>query len=241
MAKYLLIVESPGKVKTISSFLGPDYKVMASIGHIRLLEKTGKYNLGVDVDANFETHYINDPGKRDVIKKLKAEAKEAELVYLASDADLEGESIAWHLEQVLKVPKKKLVRITFNEITAKAIKDALTKGRDIDAKKVDAQETRRILDRIIGFRLSNLMLSKLGAKSAGRVQSSALRILAEREEEIQKFVSKEYFEIYLPFTKARKNYKAQYKVKIKLNLIISAQYKAEEHPKEKLQNTGMAL
>jgi len=211
MAKYLLIVESPGKVKTISSFLGPDYKVMASIGHIRLLEKTGKYNLGVDVDANFETHYINDPGKRDVIKKLKAEAKEAELVYLASDADLEGESIAWHLEQVLKVPKKKLVRITFNEITAKAIKDALTKGRDIDAKKVDAQETRRILDRIIGFRLSNLMLSKLGAKSAGRVQSSALRILAEREEEIQKFVSKEYFEIYLPFTKARKNYKAQYK------------------------------
>jgi DNA topoisomerase I len=211
MAKYVVIVESPGKVRTISSYLGSEYKVLASVGHIRVLDKTGKYNLGVDVDGNFDPIYKNDPLKRDIIKKLKEETKDAEMVYLASDADLEGESIAWHLEQVLKLPKKKVTRITFNEITEKAVKEAIKNPRQIDQQKVDAQETRRILDRIIGFRLSGITISKLGAKSAGRVQSSALRILAEREREILNFKPKIFYEIYLPFVKDRKNYKAQYK------------------------------
>jgi DNA topoisomerase-1 len=207
----LIIVESPGKIKTISSYLGSDYLVMASIGHIRLLDKTGKYKLGVNVDGDFEPTYINDPGKMDVIKKLKVAVKDADEVYIASDNDLEGESIAWHLQEVLKVPKKKLKRITFNEITKKAIEEAIKNPRDIEQKKVDAQETRRIIDRIAGFRLSGLALSKLNAKSAGRVQSAALKILVDRELEIKAFIAKEYYEIYLPFTKDKKNYRAQYK------------------------------
>ena len=136
MAKYVVIVESPGKVRTISSYLGSDYKVLASVGHIRVLDKTGKYNLGVDVDGNFDPTYKNDPLKKDVIKKLKEETKDAEMVYLASDADLEGESIAWHLEQVLKLPKKKVSRITFNEITEKAVKEAIKNPRQIINKKL---------------------------------------------------------------------------------------------------------
>jgi DNA topoisomerase-1 len=210
MAK-LIIVESPGKVKTISSFLGKDYIVMASVGHIRLLDKTGKHNLGVNVVGDFEPTYVNDPDKKDIIKKLKEAAKTADAVYLASDNDLEGESIAFHLKEVLKVPEKKLFRITFNEITKKAIEEALKHPRVIDDKKVNAQETRRIIDRIVGFRLSNVTLSKLNAKSAGRVQSSALKIIVDRENEIRAFIPKEYFEIYLPFDKNQKAYKAQYK------------------------------
>jgi DNA topoisomerase-1 len=210
MAK-LIIVESPGKIKTITSFLSSDYIVMASMGHIRLLDKTGKHNLGVDVEGNFEPTYSNDPAKKDVIKKLKAAAKTAEAVYLASDADLEGESISWHLKEILGVPAKKLFRITFNEITKKAIEEALKNPRQINADKVDAQETRRLLDRIVGFRLSGLALSKLNAKSAGRVQSSALKILVDRELEIKAFIPKEYFEIHLPFTKDEKDYVAKYK------------------------------
>jgi DNA topoisomerase I len=210
MAK-LIIVESPGKIKTITSFLSSDYIVMASMGHIRLLDKTGKHNLGVDVEGNFEPAYSNDPAKKDVIKKLKAAAKTAEAVYLASDADLEGESISWHLKEILGVPAKKLFRITFNEITKKAIEEALKNPRQINTDKVDAQETRRLLDRIVGFRLSGLALSKLNAKSAGRVQSSALKILVDRELEIKAFIPKEYFEIHLPFTKDEKDYVAKYK------------------------------
>jgi len=207
----LVIVESPGKIRTISQYLGADYLVMASIGHIRLLEKTGKYKLGVNVEGNFEPSYINDPNKADVIKKLKAAVKNADEVFIASDPDLEGEAIAWHLQEVLKVPKKKLRRITFNEITKKAIETAIKNPRDIDDKKVDAQETRRIIDRIAGFRLSGLALSKLNAKSAGRVQSAALKILVDRELEIKSFISKDYYEIYLPFLKDKKLFRAQYK------------------------------
>jgi DNA topoisomerase I len=206
----LVIVESPGKIKAISSYLGSDYIVMASIGHIRLLERTGKYKLGVDVDNNFEPTYVNDPDKKDVIKKLKEAAKAAEIVYLASDNDLEGESISWHLQEMLGVPKKKLQRITFNEITKKAIEEAIKNPRSIDTQKVDAQETRRILDRIVGFRLSGLALSKLNAKSAGRVQSAALKILVDKELEIKAFIPETYFEIFLPFTKGKKEYKAKY-------------------------------
>jgi DNA topoisomerase I len=210
MAK-LIIVESPGKVKTISSFLGKDYIVMASVGHIRLLDKTGKHNLGVNIEGDFEPSYINDPEKKEIIKKLKEAAKSADAVYLASDNDLEGESISWHLKEILKVPKEKLFRITFNEITKKAVEEALKHPRQINDNKVNAQETRRIIDRIVGFRLSNVTLSKLNAKSAGRVQSSALKIIVDRELEIKAFIPKEYFELYLPFDKNKKVLKAQYK------------------------------
>jgi len=219
----LVIVESPGKIKAISSYLGSDYIVMASIGHIRLLERTGKHKLGIDVDNNFEPTYINDPDKKDVIKKLKEAAKTAEIIYLASDNDLEGESIAWHLQETLGVPKKKLQRITFNEITKKAIEEAIKNPRSIDIQKVDAQETRRLVDRIAGFRLSGLALSKLTAKSAGRVQSAALKILVDKELEIKAFIPETYFEIFLPFTKDKKEYKAKYSGtdKKKLNSLAS--------------------
>lgn len=210
MAKYLVIVESPGKIKAISSYLGKDYQVMASIGHIRLLDKKGKHNLGVDVEGDFKPTYKNDPDKKDVIKKLKEAAKAAEVIYLASDNDLEGESISWHLQETLGVAKSKLKRITFNEITKKAIEEAIKAPRSIDMQKVDAQETRRLIDRIAGFRLSGLALSKLNAKSAGRVQSAALKILVDKELEIRGFVPETYFEIFLPFTKGKKDYKAKY-------------------------------
>jgi DNA topoisomerase-1 len=206
----LIIVESPGKIKTISSFLSSDYKVMASIGHIRLLDKTGKYNLGLDVDGDFSPSYKNDPKKKDVIKALKEAASKAEMVYLAMDADLEGESIAWHLKEILKIPAKKLKRITFNEITKSAVLAAINSPRDIDDKKVNAQETRRFIDRIAGFRLSGLALSKLNSKSAGRVQSAALKILVDKEKEIRAFKPEVYFDLYLPFTKGKKKYEAQY-------------------------------
>jgi len=218
MAK-LIIVESPGKIKTISSFLSKDYIVMASIGHIRLLERTGKYHLGIDIDNDYKASYINDPEKKDIIKKLKATAKTAEAIYLASDSDLEGESIAWHLKEVLDVPAKKLFRITFNEITKKAVEEALKNPRQIDDKKVQAQEARRLIDRIAGFRMSAVTMSKLSAKSAGRVQSVALKILVDQELEIKAFVPETYFEIYLPFTKDAKEYKAKYKGTDKKKLV----------------------
>jgi DNA topoisomerase I len=210
MAK-LIIVESPGKIKTIKSFLSSDYVVMASIGHVRVLDKTGKYNLGVDLENDFTPTYANDPAKKDVIKNLKAAVKNADHVYLAMDNDLEGEAIAWHLQEVLKVAKGKVSRIVFNEITKKAVEEALKNARDIDDNKVEAQETRRIIDRIVGFRLSSLTFSKLRAKSAGRVQSSALKILADREKEIKAFVPKEYFEIFLDFEKNKGKYTAKYR------------------------------
>lgn len=211
MAKYLVIVESPGKIKTISSFLSSDYVVMASIGHVEVLDKTGKYNLGIDLENDFKPSFSVDPKKKDVVKKLKAAAKTAETVYLATDSDLEGEAISASLQRVLKVPKTKLKRVTFNEITKKAVLDAINNPREINEQRVDAQMTRRLIDRIAGFRLSNLVLSKLNSKSAGRVQSAALKILVDKELEIQAFKPKTYFEIYLPFTKDKKEFKAQYK------------------------------
>jgi DNA topoisomerase I len=206
----LIILESPGKIKTIESFLSSEYQIMASNGHVELLEKDGKYNLGLDVDNDFNPHYKIDPKKKDVVKKLKEAVKKAEEVILAMDADREGEAIAESLRRVLAIPKKKLKRITFNEITKKAVLDALKNPRDIDQKMVNSQETRRFIDRIAGFRLSGLGLSKLNAKSAGRVQSAALKILVDKEKEIRAFKPETYFEIFLPFKKGRKNYEAQY-------------------------------
>jgi len=209
--KKLVIVESPGKIKTIKSFLSSEYTVMASIGHIRLLDKVGKYKLGIDLKDKFKPSYINDPKKKDVIKKLRAAAKAADVVMLGMDADNEGESIAWHLKETLKIPKKKLKRIVFNEITKTAVLKAIANPGVIDMDVVDAAETRRLIDRIAGFRLSGLALSKLSSKSAGRVQSAALKVLVDKELLIKAFVPKVYYEIFLPFDKGKKEFKAQYR------------------------------
>lgn len=216
--KTLIILESPGKIKTVKSILGPNYDVMASFGHVEILERTGKYNLGIDVDNGFKPSYKVDPKKKDVVKKIRNAAKLADVIMLACDADREGEAIAASLKRVLRGHTKKIKRITFNEITDKAVKNAIKNPRTIDTDMVNAQETRRILDRIIGFRLSGLTLSKLGAHSAGRVQSAALRILSELEKKIKKFNSKKYFELYLPFKKGKKEYKAMYKGTAKKNV-----------------------
>lgn len=207
----LIIVESPNKIKTIKGFLDSSYSVMASVGHIRLLDKSGKYKLGIDIDNDFKPKYVNDPEKKAVIKTLKEAVKKADVVYLASDPDQEGEAIAWHLKETLAIPAKKCKRITFNEITKKAVTEAINNPRDIDMDRVNAQETRRLIDRIMGFRLSAFTMNKLSAKSAGRVQSAALKILADKENAIKAFIPETFFEIYLPFTKNKESYKAQFK------------------------------
>ncbi len=196
--KKLVIVESPSKSKTIEKYLGNDYKVVASMGHIRDLATTGKFGLGVDVDNDFAPSYIPMKGKKKVITDLKKMSKEAEQVYLATDPDREGEAISWHLKEALGL-KKNYERVTFNEITKDVIIEAFNKARDIDVDLVKSQETRRILDRIIGFRLSKLMQSKTGGKSAGRVQSVALKLIVDREREIQAFIPEEYWSITAKF------------------------------------------
>ena len=196
--KNLVIVESPSKSKTIEKYLGSDYKVVASMGHIRDLATTGKFGLGVDVDNDFAPTYIPMKGKKKVISDLKKLTKEAEEVYLATDPDREGEAISWHLKEALGL-KKNYERVTFNEITKQVVQDAFKNARDIDVNLVKSQETRRILDRIIGFRLSKLMQSKTGGKSAGRVQSVALKLIVDREREIEAFVPEEYWSITAKF------------------------------------------
>ncbi|MDE5888740.1 MAG: DNA topoisomerase I, partial [Bacilli bacterium] len=198
--KKLVIVESPSKSKTIEKYLGSDYKVVASMGHIRDLATTGKFGLGVDVENDFTPSYIPMKGKKKVITDLKKLAKESDQVYLATDPDREGEAISWHLKEALDL-KKDYERVTFNEITKDVIIDAFNNARDIDVDLVKSQETRRILDRIIGFRLSKLMQSKTGGKSAGRVQSVALKLIVDREREIQAFIPEEYWSITAKFDK----------------------------------------
>ena len=191
--KELVIVESPSKSKTIEKYLGKDYKVTSSKGHIRDLATTGKYGLGVDIEDNFKPNYKAIKGKGKLITDLKKEAKNYDDVILATDPDREGEAISWHLKDSLGLKNYK--RVVFNEITKDAIKDAFKNPRDIDMDLVHSQEARRILDRIIGFRLSNLMRNKTDGKSAGRVQSVALKLIVDREREIEKFVSEEYYTI----------------------------------------------
>ena len=191
--KELVIVESPSKSKTIEKYLGKDYKVTSSKGHIRDLATTGKYGLGVDIEDNFKPNYKAIKGKGKLITDLKKEAKNYDDVILATDPDREGEAISWHLKDSLGLKNYK--RVVFNEITKDAIKDAFKNPRDIDMDLVHSQETRRILDRIIGFRLSNLMRNKTDGKSAGRVQSVALKLIVDREREIDAFKSEEYFTI----------------------------------------------
>ena len=199
MSKKLVIVESPHKSKTIEKYLGKDFKVVSSVGHIRDLSTSGKYGFGVDIDNNFKPDYKIIKGKEKLVKELKKDIKDADFVYLATDPDREGEAISWHLYDTLGLKEENYDRIVFNEITKKAVLDSFNKARKIDDNLVKSQETRRILDRIIGFRLSKLMQSKTGGKSAGRVQSVALKLIVDREREIEAFIPEEYFEIEAKF------------------------------------------
>lgn len=199
MAKNLVIVESPHKSKTIENYLGKDYKVVSSLGHIRDLATSGKYGFGVDIDNGFKPDYKIIKGKNKLVKELKKDVKDSDFVYLATDPDREGEAISWHLYDTLGLNDNNYKRIVFNEITKGAVLDSFNKARKIDDNLVKSQEARRILDRIIGFRLSKLMQSKTGGKSAGRVQSVALKLIVDREREIEAFVPEDYYEIEAMF------------------------------------------
>ena len=189
----LVIVESPAKSKTISHYLGDDYVVEASVGHVRDLAISGKGGLGVDCENNFEPKYIINKDKKDVVKKLTTLSKKADEVILATDPDREGEAIAWHLSEVLNLDKSTTKRLEFHEITKNSITNAMNNPRYIDMNLVHSQEARRIIDRILGFKLSSLMKSKLGSQSAGRVQSVTLKMIVEHEKEINEFKSEEYW------------------------------------------------
>ncbi len=195
----LVIVESPTKIKTIEKYLGKDYKVVSSKGHIRDLSITGKYGFGIDIENGFIPNYRTAKGKGPVIKELKKEVLNSDYVYLATDPDREGEAISWHIYDTLELEDSKYERVIFNEITEDAILKAFKSPSKINDDLVKSQETRRMLDRIIGFRLSNLMRSKTGGKSAGRVQSVALKLIVDREKEIQAFIPEEYWEVTAKF------------------------------------------
>lgn len=197
----LLIVESPTKCKTIGHYLGEDYLVESSAGHIRDLKIKGKGGFGVDIENNFQPEYEILRDKKEIVERLKGAANIADHIYLATDLDREGEAISWHLSEVLAQPKEKVSRIVFNEITKSAILKAIKNDRDIDMNLVHSQESRRILDRIIGFRLSSLLQQKIGSKSAGRVQSVVLKLVVEREKEIQNFDKVEYWDLSVLLTK----------------------------------------
>ena len=183
MADRLIIVESPAKANTIKKFLGGSTKVIASMGHIRNLPKS---KLGVDIEKDFEPEYINIRGKGDLIKSLKSEAKNAKKIYLATDPDREGEAIAWHLAYILGIPEDAVCRVTFNEITKKAVQEGVKNPRKIDVNLVDAQQARRVLDRIVGYKMSPVLWKKVKrGLSAGRVQSVAVKLIVDREEEIE--------------------------------------------------------
>ena len=199
MAKNLVIVESPAKSKTIEKYLGSDYKVLSSKGHIRDLTTTGKYGLGVDIDNDFKPNYTYINGKKKLVDDLKKEVKNSDKVFLATDPDREGEAISWHLYDALGLNDKNYERVLFHEITKDKVLEAFKEPRKIDYNLVKSQETRRILDRIIGFRLSKLMQSKTGGTSAGRVQSVALKLIVDREREIEAFIKEEYWTITAMF------------------------------------------
>lgn len=206
--KKLVIVESPSKSRTIEKYLGSDYKVVSSKGHIRDLATSGKGGLGIDIENHFTPTYVISKDKKETVKELKETAKKCSEIYLASDPDREGEAIAWHLAEVLEVDKDQKNRVIFNEITKNAVIEAFKSPRTIDMDLVKSQETRRMLDRIIGFKLSGLLQNKIKSKSAGRVQSVALNLIVEREKEIQAFKSEEYWTIDALVTKNNKKFKA---------------------------------
>ena len=203
MTDKLIIVESPAKANTIKKFLGGNTKVVASMGHIRDLPKS---KLGINIENNFEPEYINIRGKGDLIKELKKDAKNAKKVYLATDPDREGEAIAWHLSNILNVDEKKVTRVTFNEITKTAVQKAIKEPRNIDINLVDAQQARRVLDRIVGYKISPVLWKKVRrGLSAGRVQSVAVKLIVDREEEIEKFIPEEYWNIYAELLEEKTN------------------------------------
>ena len=194
MPDKLIIVESPAKANTIKKFLGGNTKVVASMGHIRDLPKS---KLGIDVEHDFEPEYINIRGKGDLIKSLKKDAKNSKIIYLATDPDREGEAIAWHLAYLLEIPQDSICRVTFNEITKETVKEAIKHPRKIDKNLTDAQQARRVMDRIVGYKISPVLWKKVKkGLSAGRVQSVAVKLIVDREEEIEKFVPEEYWNIY---------------------------------------------
>ena len=207
--KNLVIVESPSKSKTIEKYLGSDYKVVSSKGHVCDLATTGKEGLGIDVNNDFEPTYKISPDKKDVVKELKTLASKANDIYLASDPDREGEAIAWHLARVLDLDVNSTKRIEFHEVTKPAVLAALDNPRTIDMDLVKSQETRRFLDRIIGFKLSKLLQNKIHSKSAGRVQSVALHLIVERENEIKAFQPEEYWDITAKIQKGKQSFDAQ--------------------------------
>ena len=220
----LMIVESPHKSKTISGFLGSDYRVVSSKGHIMDLATSGKFGLGVDIENDFKASYVPIKGKKSLIKELKEDVKKADFVLLATDPDREGEAISWHLKESLGIKDDQYERVTFNEITKDVVMDALANPRKIDDDLVKSQETRRILDRIIGFRLSKLMQSKTGGKSAGRVQSVALKLIVDREREIEAFIPEEYWSITADFGDFKADLEKYKNKKIK----ISSEREADE-------------
>ena len=193
MGQKLVIVESPAKAKTIGKYLGKNYIVEASMGHVRDLPKS---KLGVDIDNNFEPKYITIRGKGELLKSLRKAAKKVDKIYLATDPDREGEAISWHLANLLKIDENEDCRIVFNEITKSAVKSSIKNARKINQDLVDAQQARRILDRLVGYEISPILWKNVKwGLSAGRVQSAALKLICEREEEIKKFIPEEYWTI----------------------------------------------
>ena len=228
MTDKLIIVESPAKANTIKKILGGNTKVVASMGHVRDLPKS---KLGIDIENNFEPEYINIRGKGDLIKELKKDAKSAKKVYLATDPDREGEAIAWHLSKILDVDKDKITRVTFNEITKTAVQKAVKEPRDIDINLVDAQQARRVLDRIVGYKISPILWKKVRrGLSAGRVQSVAVKLIVDREEEIEKFIPEEYWNIYVKLLdeKTNKTFEARFFGKDKKKQEIHSKEKVDE-------------
>ena len=207
MADKLIIVESPAKAGTIKKFLGGNTKVVASMGHIRDLPKS---KLGVNIENNFEPEYINIRGKGDLIKSLKDDAKKAKQVYLATDPDREGEAIAWHLAYILGIDENATCRVTFNEITKNAVQEAIKEPRKVNKDLIDAQQARRVLDRIVGYKISPILWAKVRkGLSAGRVQSVAVKLIVDREEEIEKFIPEEYWNIFVELLKNKESFKAR--------------------------------
>ncbi|MCH1982778.1 type I DNA topoisomerase [Ruminococcus sp. OA3] len=228
MAKYLVIVESPAKVKTVKKFLGTNYEVAASFGHVRDLPKS---QLGIDIENDYEPKYITIRGKGELLAGLRKAAKKADKVYLATDPDREGEAISWHLSKALKLEDQKMRRITFNEITKSAVKESIKHARDIDMKLVDAQQARRVLDRMVGYRISPLLWAKIKrGLSAGRVQSVALRIIGDREDEINAFIPQEYWSMDAQFQVdgAKKPLIAKFYGKEKEKIAINSREELEE-------------
>ena len=234
MAKNLVIVESPAKAKTIKMFLGSNYEVIASNGHVRDLPKS---QMGIDIEHDFEPKYITIRGKGDILAKLRKEVKKADHVYLATDPDREGEAISWHLSQALKLDPSEYKRITFNEITKNAVKNSLKQARDIDMNLVDAQQARRVLDRMVGYKISPILWAKIKrGLSAGRVQSVALRLICDRENEINAFIPEEYWtlDVALEPKGSKKGFIARYAGELKNQEQLQALMQKLEHAQFKV-------